>query len=504
MQNLLDIVFPLINFATEILCGLKAFLNRENMKHLSLLPAIALMLLSCSAENEEIIAQQVQALSPVYVTVPDTSDAVTMETVERVAANFGNKLVETKATGEKSIESVLTIRSEADVPQLYVVNYSNNAGFMVISATKDYEPVLAYSEQGAFDVTAAENSGLSVWLDEQKYNIDKASSFPDSLKLKFRSRWMEYTDAKKEMPQTRAYSDVINLVSSQYNQWIAEGYTVYFLSDYKNTDEFKSLPSEVQDKFLTLPLGYANPNYGGRDAVTFVLCKTTTTVEEVLPLTKTTWDQIGGYNECVPNREELGCATVAVGQIMRYHEYPAYYPWDDMPNTEPETVTSQFLVEVGRALGIDYEHGDSGANINEMLAVLKNFGYSQSRQVGHDASVVEDNLKNNLPVLMTGFDQAGHGWVCDGFRSTYTGPKQLLLMTLEDCPPEYEPTKFLNLYSYSLGHGVASSRYHMNWGWGGISNGYFFDDNLTTDLGDGTLVNYVNDRKDIVDIYPNN
>ena len=222
MQNLLDIVFLFINFATDILCGLKAFLNRENMKHLSLLPAIALVLLSCSAENEEIIAQQVQALSPVYVTVPDTSDAVTMETVERVAANFGNKLVETKATGEKSIESVLTIRSEADVPQLYVVNYSNNAGFMVISATKDYEPVLAYSEQGAFDVTAAENSGLSVWLDEQKYNIDKASSFPDSLKLKFRSRWMEYTDAKKEMPQTRAYSDVINLVSSQYNQWIAE------------------------------------------------------------------------------------------------------------------------------------------------------------------------------------------------------------------------------------------------------------------------------------------
>ena len=115
------ILFSLfINFATDILCGLKAFLNRENMKILSLLPAIALVLLSCSAENEEIIAQQVQALSSVYVTVPDTSDAVTMET------------------------------------------------------------------------------------------------------LKFRSRWMEYTDTKKEQPQTRAYSDVINLVSSQYNQWIAE------------------------------------------------------------------------------------------------------------------------------------------------------------------------------------------------------------------------------------------------------------------------------------------
>lgn len=112
--------FLFINFATDILCGLKAFLNRENMKILSLLSAIALVLLSCSAENEEIIAQQVQALSSVYVTVPDTSDAVTMET------------------------------------------------------------------------------------------------------LKFRSRWMEYTDTKKEQPQTRAHSDVINLVSSQYNQWIAE------------------------------------------------------------------------------------------------------------------------------------------------------------------------------------------------------------------------------------------------------------------------------------------
>ena len=498
MQNLLDIVFPLINFATDILCGLKAFLNRENMKHLSLLPAIALVLLSCSAENEEIIAQQVQALSSVYVTVPDTSDAVTMETVERVAANFGNKLVETKATGEKSIESVLTIRSEADVPQLYVVNYSNNAGFMVISATKDYEPVLAYSEQGAFDVTAAENSGLSVWLDEQKYNIDKASSFPDSLKLKFRSRWMEYTDAKKEMPQTRAYSDVINLVSSQYNQWIAEGYTVYFLSDYKNTDEFKSLPSEVQDKFLTLPLGYANPNYGGRDAVTFIVKKVRESSEYIPPFIETEWDLANGYNKFVPKNLILGTMPVALGQIMKYYRFPLYFNWDAMPNNECADVTAQFLFGVGEQIGIDYANGATAASPDNLLNAFKKFGYSDVCHQTHNISDVINELKSHHPVYMEGRGSYRHNWICDGYQSaniTY----DIQLMVLEDCPVGYEPDEFLNPYTYTYVGGYRL--FHMNWGLGGSNNGYYSDDNLKIRV-NGEWENFSNEREDIIHIYP--
>ena len=50
------------------------------------------------------------------------------------------------------IKDIQTITSESDEPLMYVVNYSDDQGFVVISATKNYTPVLAYSDKGYLDV----------------------------------------------------------------------------------------------------------------------------------------------------------------------------------------------------------------------------------------------------------------------------------------------------------------------------------------------------------------
>lgn len=38
--------------------------------------------------------------------------------------------------------------------------------------------------------------------------------------------------------------------------------------------------------------------------------------------------------------------------------------------------------------------------------------------------------------------------------------------------------------------------FHMNWGWGGYYNGYYYDNNIATGNG-----NYYADRQDLISIY---
>lgn len=98
------------------------------------------------------------------VTVPDRSEEVTEAAVRSVAALF-DAAPATRAE-ERVIGSIHTLRSQAGDPLCYVVNYADDKGFIVVSATKDYMPVMAFSDEGSFDVAAVDKTGVSVWLAE--------------------------------------------------------------------------------------------------------------------------------------------------------------------------------------------------------------------------------------------------------------------------------------------------------------------------------------------------
>lgn len=472
---------------------------------------VVLMLVSaCSSQEEDQMSNigYESSKQVAYVTIPDTCHVVTMQTVESIAKSFIVNKVSTRSS-EKEINNIHTVCSENDTPLFYIVNYKDSQGFIIISATKDYMPVLAFSDTGCFDVDQTNKTGVSLWMAEQKVGISSVAEFPDSIKMKYRALWTDYNTQKKEIAiRTRSRDDVFELISGSVNEWEAEGYTVYCLAQYKETDEFRNLPQEVQNRLLTLPLGYANSHYGGRENVSFVLKKNTSVSHSVSPLLKTTWGQEAGFNSSIITNVPVGCTAIAMGQIMKYHKYPLNYSWNDMPDNYATSTTADYLAEVGRKIGINYDAGESDANITNVASVFKTFGYNAITVCNHDSYKVISELEKNKPVYMRGYDSSGflgigvkgHAWVCDGYFSG-TGSYQLRLMTLEDCPESHEPTCFLNPYTYDAIVSVTPPSFHMNWGWYGLNDGYYADDNLWLKA-NGKDYNFAHGRKDIINIYP--
>lgn len=200
----------------------------------------------------------------------------------------------------------------------------------------------------------------------------------------------------------------------------------------------------------------------------------------IQPLVTTKWSQENPYNQkCfTANGEQAvtGCVATALAQVMYYHKWPraattaipAYsdngsysqlpsttFDWDNMKDcyTGNETAddphaaaVAQLMVYCGHSVKMDYGVSGSGADTNETVNALSNyFGYENTpsciRRGSFSSEEWENILYNELhhgrPVIYTGrtANNEGHAFICDGYD----------------------------------GDGL----YHINWGWGGLSEGYF-------------------------------
>lgn len=217
--------------------------------------------------------------------------------------------------------------------------------------------------------------------------------------------------------------------------------------------------------------------------------------ESIAPQLATDWDQTSPYNDQCPLsgtvRTYTGCVATAMAQVMKYWNYPergqgkisytattlekklsldfslkalewdkmldAYYPGQ---YTEEQAEAVAYLMKAcGYAVKMDYGTDSSGA-LAMMIrnGLVKYFNYDGNAEytlrMYHSSSdweqMIYDNLKNVGPVLYGGASTigGGHSFVCDGYD----------------------------------GDGY----FHFNWGWTGMSNGYFSLDALNPDaLGSG-------------------
>ena len=207
-------------------------------------------------------------------------------------------------------------------------------------------------------------------------------------------------------------------------------------------------------------------------------------------LMTTRWSQGSPYNDECPldndgKRCVTGCVATAMAQVMYYQRaksvdkttaaIPAYtswshqlkvegiakgapIDWDHMRDnggsskTERQAV-AQLMHYCGVSISMDYTSGSSGAQPTEVVTALtKYFGYGSNPQIvyrsGHSAkewdALLYNELAHNRPLYLGGYTPSysmGHAFVCDG----YDGKRN----------------------------------FHINWGWGGQSNGYFLLNNLT-------------------------
>lgn len=203
------------------------------------------------------------------------------------------------------------------------------------------------------------------------------------------------------------------------------------------------------------------------------------------------WSQSPYYNENCPvidgKKTSVGCAATAMGELMKYWEFPSMsrgsadyeyiyltrdsalfqfkhsfgdqsYNWDKMPasltgtsTSEEIKETSELLYDVGLSIKTAYSPGASAVAPADLVGLQRNFNYKQptvihiyddigNTKVGADSvefhSQIKENLEKRYPVFVIGYVYGGfHAMVCDGYDN--------------------------------------DGFYHLSFGWGGQSDGYY-------------------------------
>lgn len=480
---------------------------------ITLLPTI--LFFGCASDPiiDSESAQQPIVVQSGIVYTSNNSTSVNSLSLSNVIAGFSRNNPSSRAS-LKEVKEIIPIKADDCSTLMYIINYTDNEGFIIISGNKDYEPILAYSDEGCINMEDAYNSGLAIWLEEQKSILQNPELIPEDKRAEFVTKWrnLDVTETTYTAPVDSRASEpsyIGNLINAQLRAWQQEGCEVYVLEDFRNSQEFQSFPSSVQNDFLNLPYGYAYKYAsGGQYAVSFVLKRTKTNVHsEIGPLCKTTWRQAYGFNSSHPNYDPnnngdwpLGCSTIAVAQTMMKHKYPFTIPWDSFPLTSYNSALCDFLYDLAK----NYIKiaDDGGANNEKIKTALTNYRYNVKLIDHYDNGKTNLSLTSNLndgyPVIMTGLKDStsGHAWVCDGFDS-YSYSWVWELWCLEDCPESYDPQNFSLIIEYAPMTSFAGITYHMNWGWGGRHDGFYADTNISTPQGNFSL-----SRKDFVDVYP--
>ena len=202
----------------------------------------------------------------------------------------------------------------------------------------------------------------------------------------------------------------------------------------------------------------------------------------VKPLVTTKWNQDAPFNNFAPEytddnnntqRCATGCAATAMAQIMKFHNWPEQgvghysyehqsfgtissnfsehvYDWTNMidrynngeySNVQADAV-ALLMKDCGVSLNMNYGPV-SGASIYSYTPAFKNYFRYSSRTVNRSGcetaeftKIITDELQEGRPIIYCGTgEDGGHAFVVDGYDTNY----------------------FL----------------HVNWGWGGYSDGYF-------------------------------
>jgi len=405
---------------------------------------------------------------------------ITTEDAKDVAISFLNQVKsdDRSEIAKDDIKEVQTIVNDEETPIMYAVNLNKGNGFVVISASFVECPILAYSEKGNFDFeTIGDYNGVVDWAYTTYLTINQRIE-------------------KEEEPD----DEVTDL-------WETFGYQA---------------KTSYQSEYYICPQCFEFPP-DPKIVGIFTIIKG--------PLLTTEWDQrfsgnpnetVIGYNNfvrfknCSQGISPAGCVAVAMGQIMKYHNYPNIYNINTMPNdVDSDNHTGQnainiarFLQHIGTKVNMNYSCHDSGASSQKARsAFVNNYMYKASNLVSTSYFLIEQSLEKNRPVYLEGCKNriittirlkpdiftwavespnytysSCHAWVVDGF--------QRIQIT------NVYPNGYMQIYYSSNG------LVHCNWGLGGNPNGWFYYTTWKNEQNIDKNVGYVYAQHMIHDIRP--
>ncbi len=422
-----------------------------------------------------------------YIAIPDTSVNVEKRDVQGIVQRLLIKQSKTtRGQQTKTIKSIDEYKGKDGSVLFYAVNFANNQGFVLLSATKHTMPVLASGDEGNFTLDGSSEYGLSDWLQMTETEILDARADVKSLE-KNSTLWEELTARFQPFAKTR-YGDITEYEEDwhwSYIQdcicgWQNEGYTVYSVEDLM-FGNFSDRGYEFDQAVLDLMANPMNSYFGRplyKDA--FVLVKYETIKQGVSPLIATTWHQFAPYNKFITNNYPVGCVAIALAQILNYHATMPGYDYNKMkPGMEYQyDECSRFVEDIARRVNT-YDYTDTTGKVERLAfpmsvpPALNGIHYRYDNYVSFDCSKILASLDLKRPVFLGGnrVDGKGHAWVCDGYDNSSV-KRELILMAPYGYPDDamgvYIPEK--TRFDYT----TTPLRLHYNWGFNkGDNLGYY-------------------------------
>lgn len=459
----------------------------------------ATFMFACS---EKFPLEEVTLIEQEITTDYDDENFVSPEQALYIAEKFLNRDPDAKTRAFASAK-VETVRDEknSNNPTMHVINYPEG-GWLITSATRNYFPVLAYSDEGSFDLEDVHLSGVSVWMAETKEFIRVSDELDTEAKAQINSQWMAYEEGNirktASVPQTRGYQEMydrIDQLAALYpystTHWRG-AMSLYDAQAYLDLGTYQEL------------VDFANsigspPEYtivGIRNSAIYTPPPTYT---QNGPLIETKWHQDPPYNILCPMSVfgnlncDAGCAAIAVAQIMKYHKKPSVLIWKGVPvdwnylpeieyvSSLPSISTAPVLVAaVGDAVKMHYGlvlhlANPSWATSGNVVDGLRNYGYNVTRTSTHNITTVSSEIYNNRPVLMLGYDGlfGGHYWVCSGVDASQTHIEYYVEFYYNGSYSYSPAYYFYATPSNPLISTTAYTMFHMNWGWENGPNGWY-------------------------------
>lgn len=415
----------------------------------------------------------------VELCVIDTTEVLGIDDVLKAAVNFSSTAALESRTVPYPVSDVEVICNSKGDTTLYVVNFGEDNGFIVLSASKKTYPILAFNTHGRLDFGVNEKSAVNEWLDYAIDVVDYAKNQSKEELRKYVYQWQRLLPNRAPLTNSRSneYEDYFR---QQIAQWQSEGYDVYSAREWRNAnpyyDEVTSAIDKIERGDVT-GAPYPALSFTGNPVLddSYVIVKNDVKSRLQKIFINTQWGQGQYYNQYIPNNWPVGCTAVALGQVLKYLNIPVgQYDFSAMPNraTAQAPELARFLYDVGVRIGVTYGPSATSGGYDNVYDALISYGGKGEKLKGVNIADMKASLLGDKPVIM--FDNAsqsliGHCWICCGVRHyDYDIETRLML-------PFGRPEDAMGAYlSYAQ---IIDSAHELkgynNWGDDGNNDGFY-------------------------------
>ena len=345
---------------------------------------------------------------------------------------------------------------------MYVFNFSNNAGFSIISANKACDPLIAVTEKGHY--LYGEASGIGAFdkfmqgVTEMLENEEEPEE-PEG-------------PVDPETPGRQGTYPRDTVITYQYNNSV--------------------LP--------LIPVIWGQTGIYGQYCPNGISGCVATAVGQIM----SKFQSPSSFVASVAMGSDFSSGST-VSLPWTYMVQHVQNHSDSLSCNSAHKNIGALLREIGKRVHMVYYEDCSGAYSAFVPYTLTTFGYVSDALSTATISGITSSLDNGRPVYLSGYSdevESGHAWVCDGYIDYSYTMEIWEVSTLAQLPPaQWE------LVSSDI---IERHVLHFNWGWDGYCNGYYnfgiyggVPETLDDPMDSSDMYSFSNDVEVITNIRPN-